>query len=390
MESNNNREVWVDWMRVIACFMVMIVHSTEPFYLGGDGAQVLTRADMWWSAAFDSMVRMCVPLFIIASSYLQFPLHYSTGEFFKRRAVRVLVPFVLWSVIYALYWGELVENLKSLLLNFNYTAGHLWFVYMLIGVYMLMPLLSGWAREVGKRELQAYLGIWLVTTLIPLLRDWVSIDGLALTYGPTGIPRQALYPLWGEASWNTYGTFYYINGFMGFLLLGLYFRRFAQVESWGRTLAKAVPLYAAGFAITAGGFIRRVLITGNNSFPAAGGLDQAVWWETTWGYDTLGVALMAIGAIMLMRKISAHGCFYNTVLLKVSRASYGMYLCHMIVLATVSAMMRDTLGIGVDGMLGMWTTPVEILGTALLTFVTVAVLSVIVQRIPRVGKYIMG
>ena len=390
MESNNNREVWVDWMRVIACFMVMIVHSSEPFYLGGDGAQVLTRADMWWSAAFDSMVRMCVPLFIIASSYLQFPLHYSTGEFFKRRAVRVLVPFVLWSVIYALYWGEPVENLKSLLLNFNYTAGHLWFVYMLIGVYMLMPLLSGWAREVGKRELQAYLGIWLVTTLIPLLRDWISTDGLVLTYGPTGIPRQALYPLWGEASWNTYGTFYYISGFMGFLLLGLYFRRFAQVESWGRTLAKAVPLYAAGFAITAGGFIRRVLESGSNSFPAAGGLDQAVWWETTWGFDTLGVALMAIGSIMMMRKINAHGTFYNTVLLKVSRASYGMYLSHMIVLATVSTMMRDTLGIGVDGMLGMWTTPVEILGTALLTFVTVAVLSVIVQRIPRVGKYIMG
>ena len=388
--KNNNREVWVDWMRVIACFMVMVVHSTEPFYLGGDGAQILTRADMWWSAAFDSMVRMCVPLFIIASSYLQFPLHYSTGEFFKRRAVRILVPFALWSVVYALYWGEPVDNLKSLLLNFNYAAGHLWFVYMLIGVYLVMPLLSGWACEVGKRELQVYLGIWLAITVIPLLRDWVSTDGLALTYGPTGIPRQALYPLWGEASWNTYGTFYYLSGFMGFLLLGLYFRRFAQVETWGRTLAKAVPLYVAGFAITAGGFIRRVLVTGNNSFPATAGLDQAVWWETTWGYDTLGVALMAIGSIMMLRKINAHGSFYNTVLLKVSRASYGMYLCHMIVLATVSAMMRDSLGIGDNGMLGIWTTPIEILGTALLSFVTVAVLSVLMQRIPRLGKYIMG
>lgn len=390
LTASNNREVWVDWMRVMACFMVMVVHSTEPFYLGGDGAQIMTRADMWWSAAFDSMVRMCVPLFIIASSYLQFPLHYSTGEFFKRRAMRILMPFALWTVVYALYWGEPVDNLKSLLLNFNYAAGHLWFVYMLIGVYLVMPLLSGWAREVGKRELQVYLGIWLAITVIPLLRDWVSTDGLALTYGPTGIPRQALYPLWGEASWNTYGTFYYLSGFMGFLLLGLYFRRFAQVESWGCTLAKAVPLYVAGFAITAGGFIRRVLVTGNNSFPTTGGLDQAVWWETTWGYDTLGVALMAIGSIMMMRKTNAHGTFYNTVLLKVSRASYGMYLCHMIVLATVSAMMRDSLGIGADGMLGIWTTPIEILGTALLTFVTVAVLSVLMQRIPHLGKYIMG
>ena len=29
------REIWLDWVRVIACFMVMVVHSTEPFYLGG-------------------------------------------------------------------------------------------------------------------------------------------------------------------------------------------------------------------------------------------------------------------------------------------------------------------------------------------------------------------
>ena len=31
-----NREVWIDWMRIAACFLVMVVHSTEPFYLGGD------------------------------------------------------------------------------------------------------------------------------------------------------------------------------------------------------------------------------------------------------------------------------------------------------------------------------------------------------------------
>ncbi|MCQ2288539.1 MAG: acyltransferase family protein [Muribaculaceae bacterium] len=388
--KNNEREVWVDWMRVIACFMVMVVHSTEPFYLGGDGGLILTRADMWWSAAFDSMVRMCVPLFVIASSYLQFPLHYSTGEFFKRRAVRVLVPFVLWSVVYAFYWGDPAENLRGLLLNFNYAAGHLWFVYMLLGVYLIMPLLSAWAREVGKRELQCYLGLWLFTTMLPMLRDWVAQEPLALTYGATGLPRQALFPLWGEASWNTYGTFYYVSGFVGYMLLGLYFRRFASIDSWGRTLVKAVPLYLAGFAITAGGFVHRVMATGDGSFPVAAGLDKAVWWETTWNFDSTGVALMAIATIMMLRKVTAQGRFYNTVLLRVSKASYGMYLAHMVVLATASSMLRDALGTGNEGMLGMWTTPIEIAGTALCTFVIVAAASMLMQRIPRVGKYIAG
>lgn len=95
---------------------------------------MLSRGDAFWSAFLDSLVRACVPLFLVASSYLQFPLHYSTGEFFRRRAVRILFPFAIWSVVYACVWGELVSNLKSLLLNFNLASGHLWFVYMLIGL----------------------------------------------------------------------------------------------------------------------------------------------------------------------------------------------------------------------------------------------------------------
>jgi surface polysaccharide O-acyltransferase-like enzyme len=65
---DGKREIWVDWLRVIACLMVMVVHSTEPFYIGGDGALVLTAGDAFWSAFLDSLVRCCVPLFAVASS----------------------------------------------------------------------------------------------------------------------------------------------------------------------------------------------------------------------------------------------------------------------------------------------------------------------------------
>ena len=172
--KTENRVVWVDWMRVAACFMVLLVHSTEPFYLGGEGSQILTESDAFWASFFDSLVRACVPLFVVASSYLQFPLHYSSGEFFRRRAVRVLIPFLLWTVVYAMAWGDPTENCKNLVFNFNYSAGHLWFVYMLVGLYLLMPLLSPWAERVGKRELQIYLAICAFTTFIPIIRDWYS------------------------------------------------------------------------------------------------------------------------------------------------------------------------------------------------------------------------
>ena len=384
------REIWIDWMRVAACFMVILVHSTEPFYLGGDGSLILNQADAFWSSFFDSFVRACVPLFVVASSYLQFPLHYSAGEFFRRRTVRVLIPFVVWLLVYAFVWGEPASNLKSLLLNFNYSAGHLWFVYMLIGVYLIMPLLSPWAEKVGKKELQVYLGIWVFTTFIPLIRDWVSSDPLAVAYGPTGIPRQALYPLWGEASWNGYGLFYYMSGFIGYLLLGLYFRKFVGELSWSKTLGIAIPAWLGGFAITFGGFLRRVYDTSGGNFPAEGIINDAVYWETTWCNDTIGVALMTVAWILLFRKIRNEGGFYKKVLLPVSKASYGVYLSHILLLVPIGGAVREWLGSGDEGLLGFWTTPVEIVLSAVLAFVAVSALSVLIQKIPKIGKYIMG
>ena len=390
--KNENRVVWVDWMRVAACFMVLLVHSTEPFYLGGDGSQILTKADAYWASFFDSIVRACVPLFIVASSYLQFPLHYSTGVFCRRRAVRILIPFVLWSVVYALAWGEPSENFHNLAFNFNYAAGHLWFVYMLIGVYLLMPLLSPWAERVGKRELKAYIAIWLFTTLIPLIRDWVAggYSGMEVTYGVSGLPRQALTPLWGEASWNAYGTFYYFSGFVGYLLLGLYFRRFVGELSWKKTLSVAVPCFLGGFAIVFGGFLMRVFDMSQGEFPLTGMVDKAVWWETTWCNDTFGVVLMTIAWILLFKKVKSSGCFYKKVLLPVSKASYGVYLLHLLILVPICGAMRDWLGIGTEGVLGVCTTPVQIVASAVLGFVASVAVAVVLHKIPKIGKFIIG
>ena len=384
--TDNSREVWIDWLRVAACFMVFVVHSTEPFYLGGDGSLILTETDAFWSSFFDSFVRSCVPLFIIASSYLQFPTHYPTMEFFRRRAVRILVPFLLWTVVYAFRWGEPVENFRNLLLNFNYAAGHLWFVYMLLGVYLLMPLLSPWAEKVEKKELQIYLGICLFTTMIPLIRDWAAGGATTVIYGPSGLPRQALFPLWGEASWNAYGTFYYFSGFIGYLLLGLYFRKFVGELSWKKTLGIAIPCYIAGFAISFGGFLRRVYETAEGTFPVGGLVEKAVWWETTWCNDTIGVVLMAIAWILVFKKIKAEGRFYKNVLLPVSKASYGIYLMHLLILVPICGAFRNWLGSGSDGVLGFWTTPAEILLSAITAFIGTALVSVLIRRIPKIGK----
>ena len=381
------REVWLDFLRVTACFMVLVVHSTEPFYLGGEGGLILTPTDAFWVAVFEGICRCCVPVFLIASSYLQFPLHYPAGEFFKRRAVRILVPMVIWTLVYALAWGEPVQNLKGLLLNFNYAAGHLWFVYMLVGVYLLMPLLSPWAQKVSRKELSVYLGIWIFTTFIPSIR--AAVGGEApLIQAADGLPAAALYPLWGEASWNPFGTFYYVSGFVGYLLWGLYIRKF--MENTPRVARLGWVMFLLGFLSIVSGLLFQFSET-PGGFPLSGNLALAVHWEAPILFCGFPVLLTALGLVLVFRRIDGgESFFYRRIILPLSQAGYGMYLIHMLVLAPVVGFFRDWLGLGAQGVLGVWTTPVQILASALCSFVVVGFAAVVLQRIPRLGKYLMG
>ena len=382
------RESWLDFLRVTACFMVMVIHSTEPFYLGGDGGLILSATDAFWVALFEGLCRCCVPVFLMASAYLQFPLHYSAGEFFKRRAVRILIPMAFWTLVYALVWGPPVENLKGLLLNFNYAAGHLWFVYMLVGIYLIMPLLSPWAEKVSKQELSIYLGIWLFTLLIPFVRELGSGGPAPLIQAADGLPSAALFPLWGEASWNPFGTFYYVSGFVGYMLFGLYIKRF--IPNTRQKATQGLILFLLGFTMIVFGLLRRFSDTGD-SFPLSTDLACAVAWEVPITFCSLFVLCTTLGITLIFRwRCSSEGWFYRNIILPLSKAGYGMYLIHMLVLAQFSGWFRSWLGLGADGVLGAWTTPVQILATALCSFVVVGLVSVLLQRIPRVGKYLMG
>ena len=363
------RIVFLDYLRFIACFMVIIVHCIEPFYLGGEGTQIRNATDAAWSTFLDSALRAAVPLFMMASSYLLLPLKYDSWTFFKKRFTRVCIPLIVWTLLYALipYPGSAEgfdrgANLQRLLVNFNPHAGHLWFLYMLVGVYLIMPVISPWLEKVSKRGEETFLAIWGLTTLVPFFRQMaVSI---------TGSPE-----LWGEASWNEYGTLYYMSGFIGYVVLGHYIKTWLGDLSWKKTLAIAIPSWIVGYAVTAGWFWAKM----PKEFPLDGPIDIAVYLETSWQFCAFGVALTTLAYFLIIRKITADGAFYRRIVLPVSKVSYGIYLMHMFVLIFFNMIVS---GWGL-------ATPLHILVTACLTFVTCAVLAKAVSYIPG-SKYILG
>ena len=363
--EERSRVVFLDYLRVVACFMVMAIHSAEPFYLGGaepDITHIASRWDMLWITVTECICRVCVPLFVMASSYLLFPVRRPTGEFFRRRLVRIVVPFVLWVVAYVWWFGG---SWGRALFNFPDEGGHLWFVPMLLGLYILMPLLSPWAEKVTERELRGWLVVWLFTTTFPFLRRlWGTLYGDP-SFG--AVPY-----LYGECPWNAFGTFHYVSGFVGYMLLGLWFRKFSVERSWTQTLSAALPLWIAGAAVIAVPFF---LYPGE--FPYSAPYSAAVRMEMSIEYCSLGVALATIAAFMVFRKLGSDGVFYRLVVRPVSEASYGMYLMHMFVLMPVSAVL----------ILRM-STPLAIVATALVSYAASAFVAIVVRKIPLVGKWL--
>lgn len=370
------RIVFLDYLRLSACLMVMLVHACECFYFGDDGGLgIASRSDAFWTTAIDSACRAAVPLFVIASAYLLLPLSKPTGEFFRRRFLRVAVPFAVWCCVYTLWnhgeWGRMAFNFPMA------TGGHLWFVPMLLGLYLFMPILSPWAERVSEKELRGWLILWLFTTLFPFIRwGWACLygNGWSHVFGEGNFDNIPF--LWGECPWNSFGTFHYVSGFIGYLLLGLWFRKFAGEAQTGKTLTVALPSLALGWAIVWAFFYARIP---GETFPVTAPYAKVVDLEMSWEFCSTGVALTVIGYFALLRLCRGDGAFYQRLVKPLSEASYGAYLVHILVLIPIVNTLKPHL-----------PTPLTIVASAAICLVASMAISRGIQKIPRVGKYICG
>ena len=239
---------------------------------------------------------------------------------------------------------------------------------MLLGLYVLMPLLSPWAERVEERELRGWILAWFLTTLLPFARKLSLILFGEPSFG--AVPY-----LWGEAPWNHFGTFYHISGFIGYMLLGLYFRRFARSLSWRGTLKRALPLLVIGMAGMGVGFYLRF----GGQFPFDRPYACVVDFEMALEYCSTFVALAVIAWFMIFRKFVSTGAFYRRIVLPLSQASYGTYLVHMTILLTLLPTFQAHL-----------PTPLAILSLGLVTFTCASLVSLIGRRIPRLGAWLFG
>lgn len=328
MEKNLNSHpehiVWLDVMRFIAMFMVVCCHCADPFNVSPEAR--LNPDFAFWGSAFGSMLRPCVPLFVMITGLLLLPVQQETLPFYKKRISRIFFPFLIWSVLYNLFpWfsqalggsPELVNRFFAyaanpsadfssalhdiLLIPFNFTVytTHMWYIYMLIGLYLYMPIFSAWVEKASESSKQIFLGIWGITLFLPYVQEYVSPN------------------LFGVCSWNAFGTFYAFAGFNGYLLLGHYLKNGTRLST-GKTILLAIPLFAVGYTVTLLGFRS---MTGN---PAA--TEPQI--ELFFTYCSINVLLMALAIFLVVQKIRISSQTLRNALANLTKCGFGIYMVH--------------------------------------------------------------
>ena len=158
--AKTNRNISIDVLRILACALVVLHHTKI------DSSNSILH--LLYAASF-TITRCAVPLFFMISGYLLISQSGDAMSFLKKRFDRIIVPLLVWLLVYNLFFviSGGVTNWKDFLFSFFSleAAPHLWFLYALIGVYLLIPIVSPFLQKVTFRGFLFYMLIWGVTLI---------------------------------------------------------------------------------------------------------------------------------------------------------------------------------------------------------------------------------
>ena len=364
--SDSKRIAFLDYVRVFACFLVMIVHASENYYPGpestdmaGPQAILANQTDRLCVSLFDGFSRISVPLFMIVSAFLLAPKRkeQSSREFYRRRFGKILPPFLVFAVLYAvlpLLWGQIdvsttLRDLARLPLNFPTLAGHLWFMFPLFGLYLFIPVISPWLEQASAREERFFLLLFLISSCMPYLNRWFG-------------------ELWGQCFWNEFHILWYFSGFLGYLVLAHYIKTHLDWSTASR-LAVGGALLLAGSAVTIWSYYVQAV---------PGVLLETPVLEVGWRFCTLNVVCATAGAFLMFSCIKAERAL--RIVEELSKLSYGMYLMHIFWLHLWTVVSMQMLQL---------PTAASIPFIAVCTFVSSALCTKLVSLLPG-SKWVVG
>ena len=293
------KEIFIEILRMFACVLVVLYHSRYEVYTYISGGGKINSLDNACLNGCFVLGRFAVPLFFIISGYFSFPMKGNTFSFLKNRLKRIFYPLMIWLIIYTICLSKFDRMGYDIFHLVQ--APHLWFLYALFGITLMIPLISNFICNANKNELLFYIFIWMITLVFNgnyfnyFLNIETDHNGMLFTN-----PISALI------------NFY---GYLGYVIIGHYFKKYEI-----RTFV-SLALLAAGCFLT-------LFLYSFVHLP----MDRII------AYCSISNLFISSAIFLLVRqffkKLSVKEPLYNFVC-KIGSLSFGIYLSHWLVFQLV-------------------------------------------------------
>ena len=345
------RIYYLDVLRAIACIAVIIIHASSVYVKEDIGS-----ANFWVANVLDSLARIAVPLFVMVSGSLMLSEDYRFG---KKKLIghigKMMVFFVFWSAVYCVIFkvaGQLLSNGRIDVMEdieyFIVGHFHLWFVYLIIGLYLILPLLRLWVKKDNQKYILYFVGLAMIFTII-----LPQITSIGANYNNLFVKLDEVI---GDKI-----QLQYVGGYTCYFILGWYLHNY--------------PIKNKNYLYILGAVSTLVTIFGTYILSVSTGTPTQM-------YDDLGVnVLLPSMAVFVFVKERYYCARYreSRFMKSVSKYSLGIYAVHVLFVAVMYNIL-DRFGFDV----AVINIPVVLL----VVFISSILVSFIFSKIPYLKKLV--
>lgn len=343
------RRTYMDCLRIIATFAVMILHISAQY----SGSVAGVTWDIF--CFYDAIVRWAVPVFVMVSGALFLDGNRSVERIYGKNIVRIITAFIFWSAVYALinFFTSPGYELKNMLRWFVEGPTHMWFLFMIVGLYMIVPLLR---KIVEDRKLAGYFLLLslIFTFVLPYCITVVSFKSVKIASIASSILEKI--------------GFFLTLGYVAYFVCG-YFLSESNIR--GKAERIIYFLGICGFMVT----IFYAFI-----FPVSKQENAAIFHDNF----TVNVMLESIAVFVFAKNHLGFlhaGRRTKEILKKMSEYSFGAYLVHAMVITQLNHLF------GLNTLSFDPVISVPLIG--IIVFILSYAISGIIHKIPVLNKYIV-
>ncbi len=359
MTKNNlfQRQYHLDYLRVFASIFIILLH------VSAQNISYVDLAGTEWNIynICNGASRWGVPVFVMMSGALFLPREIPTKTLYKKYISRMAIAYVVWSAFYAIVdpIGSLVFkegyqiSFVEIIGNFISGAVHLWFLPMIIGLYMCIPLIK---QLIKNDKLIKY--FLLLSFVFCFIKTQAELVTTHLLGGNSHLIFEHINTLFKNFNINL------VLGFASYFILGYYLNE-TEISKKHRKI-----IYALGVI----GLIFTILLNLFASKNAGKSL------EVFYSANSVNVLLMSM-AIFVWFKYNTKGSDrLNKVIIKLSKYSFGAFLVHIFVLQIL-----HVLGIQSTSFHPVLSVPSITIFTTIISYL----ISFVLNKIPVIKKYIV-